>query len=152
MSTLSKVQEIVADALYVEKDECVESAKLMSDLGAESIDFLDIIFRLEQEFGIKLPKGDIESKARGSLSEEEFAVNGVIQDIGLENLKRAMPEVNPNDIRTGFLQRDIPTLFTVGTFVRMVNEKLGDASQVVALKSSSPTPVAPSLSKTATRL
>lgn len=148
-ATLSKVQEIVADALYVDKGECVESAKLMADLGAESIDFLDIIFRLEQEFGIKLPKGDIESKARGTLSEEEFAVNGVIQDIGLENLKRAMPEVNPSDIRTGFLQRDIPSLFTVGTFVRMVNEKLGP--QVVPLKSPASS-VAPRLSQAATRL
>lgn len=136
-STLEKVQEIIADALYVDKEECQPDAKLIGDLGAESIDFLDIVFRLEQEFKVKIPKGEIESKARGSLSEEEFATEGVISEAGLENLKKAMPEVKAEDVKKGLMQRDIPTLFSVATFVRMVDEKLnnqGSDTGVVSLK------------------
>ena len=156
MSTLEKVQEIIADALYVEKDECQADAKLMGDLGAESIDYLDIVFRLEQEFNIKLPKGEIEKKARGELSEEEFAVDGVIQPAGLENLKKAMPEVDASEIKEGLMQRDISALFTVATFVRMVEEKL-DGDQVVPLSTAPRRGAAPAvnddqpLSRTGTR-
>lgn len=134
-----KVQEIIADALYVDKEECTKDATLIGDLGAESIDFLDIIFRLEQEFGVKLPKGEVERNARGNLSDEEFAINGVIQPQGLENLRKAVPGAHADQITEGMLVRDIPSLFTVETFLHMVEEKLAakaEGSQAVA--SSSP--------------
>jgi acyl carrier protein len=123
-SVLDKVQSIIADALYVDKAEVVREASLMKDLGAESIDFLDIVFRLEKEFGIKLPKGDAERRARGNLTDDEFAINGLIQEKGLACLRAAMPEVEPTLIKHGLYVRDIPTLFTVGTFERMASEQL----------------------------
>ena len=98
----------------------------MGDLGAESIDFLDIVFRLEKEFSIKIPRGQMEQRARGDLSEEEFAVNGVLQPAGLEQLMKAMPEVDAAEIKQGLTVRDVPTLFTVMTFVTLVNEQLGE--------------------------
>ncbi len=124
MDTLQKVQEIIADALYVDMAEVKPEAVLMRDLGAESIDYLDIAFRLEKEFDIKLPKGDIELRARGGLSDEEFAVDGLIQPKGLEQLRKVMPEVDPAEIRQGLFVRDIASLFTVATFRRMVDEQL----------------------------
>jgi len=123
-SILEKVQAIIADALYVEKDEVVREASLMKDLGAESIDFLDIVFRLEKEFGIKLPKGDAERRARGNLTDDEFAINGLLQEKGLACLRAAMPEVDPTVIKHGLYVRDIPSLFTVATFERMAKEQL----------------------------
>ena len=121
--SFEKIQEIVADALYVDKEEVTKEASLMADLGAESIDFLDIIFRLEKEFNVKIPKGEIENKAKGGLSDEEFALNGVIQPKGIEQLKKALPEAG--DIPAGLAVRDISTLFTAATFERMVADQLG---------------------------
>lgn len=132
MDTLQKVREIVADALYLELEEVHPHSTLMRDLGAESIDFLDMIFRLEKEFDIKIPKGDIESKARGDLTDDEFAVDGRIQPKGLEQLRKALPEVNAEDIQPGLFVRDISSLFTVATFQRMVDEQLGSTQEAAA--------------------
>jgi acyl carrier protein len=124
MNVAEKVKEIIADALYADVATIKEESGLITDLGAESIDFLDIVFRLEQEFSIKLPKGESEKKAREGLSDEDFAINGVLQAKGLERLREMMPEVSPDAIKPGLLEKDIPTLYTVGTFVRMVEERL----------------------------
>lgn len=127
--TMDRVRKIIAEALYLESEEVTPDASLMKDLGAESIDFLDIIFRLEKEFSIKIPKGDIERKARGSLTDAEFAVNGIIQPKGLSALKAAMPEVDAGEFHEKLSLRDIPGLFTVSTFDRMVREQIGGASE-----------------------
>jgi hypothetical protein len=98
----------------------------MADLGAESIDFLDIVFRLEKTFGIKLPKGEVEQRARGELGDGEFEVQGVLQEKGLARLRTIMPEVSPEKFKSGLRVKDIPTLFSVATFERMVLEQLGE--------------------------
>lgn len=126
--SFEKVQEIIADALYVDKEEAGRDASLMKDLGAESIDFLDIIFRLEKEFGVKIPKGEIERKAKGDLSDDEFSINGKITGPGLDQLRSALPEANVDDIKEGLQMRDIPGLFTVATFERMVLDQLGETT------------------------
>jgi acyl carrier protein len=123
-TTFEKIQDIVAEALYCEKDQVTKNANLMADLGAESIDFLDIVFRLEKTFGIKIPKGEIESRARGDLADGEFEVNGILQVKGLERLRAIMPEVPAETIKTGLRVKDIATLFTVATFERMVLERM----------------------------
>jgi acyl carrier protein len=129
MQNFERVQAVIADALYLDKEEIQLDSSLMKDLGAESIDFLDIVFRLEKEFGIKLPKGEMERRARGGLSDADFAVDGRLTPAALEQVKRSMPEANQSEIKAGLLVRDLPTLFTVATFVRMVNEQLYGTSQ-----------------------
>lgn len=133
--TMDRVRNIISEALYLEKDEVTAEASLMKDLGAESIDFLDIMFRLEKEFSIKIPKGDAEKKARGALSEAEFAIGGVIQPKGIEALKDAMPEIDESKFAGKITMRDIPGLFTVATFDRMVREQLGltDVTNVISI-------------------
>jgi acyl carrier protein len=131
-TTFEKIQDIIAEALYCEKDQVTKEANLMADLGAESIDFLDIVFRLEKTFGIKIPKGEIESRARGDLAEGEFEVNGVLQTKGLERLRAIMPEVPAANIKIGLRVKDIATLFTVATFERMVIERMNPVSGVIA--------------------
>ncbi|MEI6398168.1 MAG: phosphopantetheine-binding protein [Pseudomonadota bacterium] len=128
-TTFEKIQYIVVEALYCDKEQVTREANLMADLGAESIDFLDIVFRLEKAFGIKMPKGDIELRARGELAEGEFEVHGVLQEKGLARLKAIMPEVDPTKVKAGLRVKDIATLFTVATFERMVLERLGDQPQ-----------------------
>ena len=140
-NTFEKIQEIISEALYCEKDQVQRNANLMTDLGAESIDFLDIVFRLEKAFSIKLPKGEIELKARGDLAEGEFEVHGVLQDKGLARLRAMMPEISPDKIKTGLRVKDIATLFTVATFERMVLERLNPSIDgVVDLAQTIPSP------------
>jgi acyl carrier protein len=121
---LDRIRSIIADALYCDVQEVSAETNLMRDLGAESIDFLDIIFRLEKEFSVKIPKGEIERRAKGNLSDVQFAINGLLTAEGLQQLKIAMPEVDSDEIRTGLYVRDIPTLFRVATFERLVREQI----------------------------
>lgn len=119
-----KIQSIIADALYVESDEVVRGVFLVDDLGAESIDFLDITFRLEKQFNIRIPRGELEKKAKGNLSDAEFAINGRLTPAGIQQLRDAMPEVPSDRIAAGIGIRDIGSLFMVDTFERMVLEQL----------------------------
>lgn len=130
---LEKIRTIIADALYVDLSEVQRDSNLMKDLGAESIDFLDIMFRLEKAFGIKIPKGEIERRARGGLSDEEFAINGMLTDLGLAQLRKAMPEIAADNITKGLYVRDIGSLFTVATFERLVAEQVEGAQKPVSI-------------------
>ena len=127
-----KVADAIAEALDVEKDEATPDAILMDDLGAESIDFLDIIFRIENAFNIKIPRGGMQKDILESdgVKEEELISAGALTALGIEKLKKYMPEINPDKITEGFKADDIPTLFTVQTFVNIVKKILneGDAN------------------------
>jgi acyl carrier protein len=115
-----KVAEIVADALGCEKEEVKPNASLIDDLGAESIDFLDIVFRLERGFKVKIPRGKIVEEARGDLTEAQFGTDGVVSDAGLQRLKVFLNEVPAERLTSPFKVADIPRLFTVETFCKMV--------------------------------
>lgn len=131
MKNLDRVRAVVAEALYLDLEEVQAKSNLMKDLGAESIDFLDIMFRLEKEFSIKLPKGEIEKKARGDLSDADFAVEGKLTDQALARVRAMMPEIGADAIKPGLMVRDIPGLFTVETFARMVDQQLfGESGDV----------------------
>jgi len=125
-----KVKESVVEALGVDEEEVTPSAVLFDDLGAESLDLLDIVFRLEKEFGIKIPRGGIQAEALSaegeSLKEEDLVVDGVLTPLGIEKLKMVMPEVDPARITEGFRADDIPTLFTVQTFVNITKQLVED--------------------------
>ena len=129
MKNLDRVRKVIAEALYIDIEEVTPNASLMKDLGAESIDFLDIMFRVEKEFSIKMPKGEIERRARGGLSDAEFAVEGKLTDKALARIREAMPEVSPDMLKPGLLVRDVPSLFTVTTFARMVDTQIFGSSE-----------------------
>lgn len=117
------VCEIVAEALGCEREDVKLTSILMDDLGAESLDFLDIVFKLEQTFGIQITRGEMESAARGDMSEDEFAPGGVISDAGLERLRELMPE-SSDRIEPGLRPVQILSLFSVQTFANIVVRKL----------------------------
>jgi acyl carrier protein len=115
-----KVAETIADALACDEDKVKPDASLINDLGAESIDFLDIVFRLERAFKVKIPRGKIVEDARGPLTEEQFQANGVVTDAGLARLKEFLNEVPADRFKTPLKSAEIPKLFTVETFAKMV--------------------------------
>jgi acyl carrier protein len=119
-----RVRKIIAESLCVSFEETTLDANLMRDLGAESIDFLDIMFRLEQEFKIRIPQREIEGIARGGLSPEEFEVDSILQEKGAERLRELLPEIPPDDIEPGMSLRELPSAFNVAVFVSIVNRKL----------------------------
>src|SRR5438067_5572126 len=85
-----KVSATLVEALNVDEEEIKPTSTLQGDLGAESIDFLDIVFRLEREFGIKIPRGELfpETIFQG---DPDFVQNGKVTDKGLAELKARMP-------------------------------------------------------------
>lgn len=113
------VRLIVADALGRGPDDVKLTSILMADLGAESLDFLDIVFRLEREFGIEITRGEMERASRGDMSQDEFAPGGVISERGLARLRELMPEA-ADRIVPGLRPTTILTLFSVQTFANMV--------------------------------
>jgi acyl carrier protein len=114
------VAATVADALGVEEDEVTPQASLIEDLNAESIDFLDIVFRLERAFKIKIPRGKIVENARGTLTESEFEQNGIVTESGFKQLRAYLSEVPAERFKTPTKVKDIPRLFTVETFCKLV--------------------------------
>jgi acyl carrier protein len=114
------VAETMADALGCDLADVRPDASLIEDLGAESIDFLDMVFRLERAFKIKIPRGKIVENARGTLSEAEFEQNGLVTDAGLAQLRAYLSEVPAERFKTPTKVKDIPRLFTPETFCKLV--------------------------------
>jgi acyl carrier protein len=123
---MQQVQEVLVDALGVDDDEVTAEATLMGDLGAESIDFLDIVFRLEKAFEIKIPREEL-FPAENLMNNSEFVQNGKLTEKGLAELREKMPHT---DI-TGFVDdpdiNKLGDLFTVDAIVNYVEGKLNAA-------------------------
>jgi acyl carrier protein len=122
-----KVATVLVDALNVEEDEITPTAKLQGDLGAESIDFLDIVFRLEREFEIKIPRGELfpESVFQG---DPEFVQEGKITDQGIGELRSRMPFADLNGFDHDRRVSSVPDLFTVEMVTRYIEWKLGQSA------------------------
>ena len=116
------VREVIAEALARDVSEVQPEHNLMEDLGAESLDFLDIVFKLERAFGIQITRGEMERAARGDMTDEEFAPSGVISEAGLARLRELMPEA-ADRIKPGLRPVQILALFSVRTFVNLAEAK-----------------------------
>lgn len=127
-----RVATIVSDVLAIDENKIGLKKRLISDLGAESIDFLDLIFQLEREFKIKAPLRQIEKEARGSLTDAEFEQNGVVTPAGMTVLKEHLSEVPEEFFKTNLKVNEIPTLFTVETFCKIVLNALKQAEKAPA--------------------
>ena len=121
----AKVSATLVDALNVDEDEIRPTSTLQGDLGAESIDFLDIVFRLEREFGIKIPRGELfpESIFQG---DPEFVQNGRVTERGLEELRARMPFADLSAFEADPQVSHISDLFTVELITRYIQGKLAE--------------------------
>ena len=120
----AKVVDAFCEALALDEDEVEMKSLVIDELGAESLDFLDIAFRLERAFGIKIPRGEIQ-KAAEDKAGDAFEESGKLTESGAAALREALPEVDSSKVEAGFPVRDIPRLFTVETFYNMVVDLLG---------------------------
>jgi acyl carrier protein len=115
-----KVAETMADALGCDVEKVKLDASLIEDLNAESIDFLDIVFRLERAFKVKIPRGKLVEDARGDLTEAQFEQGGVVSAVGFERVKTYFSEVPAERLKSPLNVADIPRLFTTETFCKIV--------------------------------
>jgi acyl carrier protein len=118
-----KVKTALVDALGVDDDEVTSSATMVGDLGAESIDFLDIVFRLEKSFGIKIPRGELFPE--DVLSSTEFVTNGKVNAAGMAALKARMPFYDLTKFEQNPSVQNFPNMLTVEDMVRYVQSKVG---------------------------
>ncbi len=121
----SKVSATLVEALNVEEEEIKPTSTLQGDLGAESIDFLDIVFRLEREFGIKIPRGELFPEAIFQ-GDPEFVQNGKVTDKGLAELKARMPFADLSQFEKNPEVSGISDLFTVDMITRYIQGKLDE--------------------------
>lgn len=113
------VRAIVAESLAMPVDQVSPTVSLIEELGAESLDFLDIVFKLERAYNIQITRGELERAARGDMSDDEFAPGGIISEAGLARLRELMPEAAAQ-IKPGLHPGQILSLFSVQTFVHLV--------------------------------
>ena len=122
-----KVTQVLVESLNVDEGDVTPTATLQGDLGAESIDFLDIVFRLEREFGIRIPRGELfpESIFRG---DPELVSDGKITDKGIDELRSRMPYADLSALDQVRRLTAVPDLFTVGLVTRYIAWKLGKSA------------------------
>ena len=118
-----RVVRVLVEALNADEDQIQPQARLQGDLGAESIDFLDIVFRLEREFGIKIPRGELfpESIFQG---DPEFVQDGKLTPKGLTELKERMPFADLSKFEQDPDFEGLRDLFTVDLISRYIKTKL----------------------------
>jgi len=117
-----KVRAALVDALGVDEDEVSPSATIVGDLGAESIDFLDIVFRLEKAFGIKISRGELFPE--DVLSSTEYVTNGKVTPAGIALLKQRMPFADLSKFEANPSVQNFANTLTVEDMVKYVESKL----------------------------
>jgi len=118
-----KIQVALVDALGVDEDEVTPDATLVGDLGAESIDFLDVQFKLEKAFDIEVQRGELFPE--DILTNADYVQDGKVTPEGIEELKKRMPFADLSKFEANPAVQDFGTLLTVGDMCRYVEAKVG---------------------------
>lgn len=123
----AKVTETLVDALGVDEEEVTPEATLTGDLGAESIDFLDIVFRLEKNFNIKISRGELFPENLAS-ADSGFVKDGMVTEAGIAELRKRMPHADVDKLAANPQVEHIQDLFTVQMMVNFLKNKLDSAA------------------------
>jgi acyl carrier protein len=118
------VCECVARVVDKDVSRVGESDRIIGDLGADSLDLLDLVFQLERRFAIKISPNGIEKRVRAELGETPLEIDGVYTPRALELLRRGLPEVPPEEIFEGLRASRLPYVFRVATFANLVERLL----------------------------
>lgn len=122
----NKVASVLEDALGVDEDEITPQSVLTKDLGAESIDFLDIVFKLEQAFGFKIEQGELFPD--NVAQDPEYVQEGKVTDKGLAALKERLPHADFSSLEQDRSVENVAEVFTVDAVVRFVENKLASTA------------------------
>ena len=123
-SVIDAVREIVAEAVALDIDEVGADATLFGEVGAESIDLLDILFRIERATGVKIEAGDLAEHIQGGIPDDEFGdEDGIVNARGLAHLKAVMPQIDVDELAGKLPAEEVITLFTVGNLADLVAQR-----------------------------
>ncbi len=128
----NKVRDAFVEALGVDDDEVEADAKVFDDLGAESLDLLEIVYLLEHSFQIQIPRDGVAEASKEDIDPSDYEVDGVLTELALEKLREVMPEVPTEEITAGLTANDIPRLFRVQTFINIVTRLLAEKGVTVS--------------------
>ncbi|KAA2262696.1 acyl carrier protein [Solihabitans fulvus] len=118
---LPAVQDAVVEALGLETEEVTPDSTLTGDLGAESIDLLDILFRIERATGAKIQASDLADHIQGGIPDAEFGTDDdMVSDLGLAHLQAVMPQIHIADLVGKLPADEVISLFTVRNLADMV--------------------------------
>lgn len=117
-----KIRTALVDALGVDEEEVRPEATLVGDLGAESIDFLDIVFRLEKAFNIKIPRGELFPE--DILTDANYVKDGKVTEAGLAEMRKRMPFANLDEFAKNPAVQEFGSLLTVADMCRFIEGKL----------------------------
>ena len=124
---LEKVTETLVDALGVDDDEVTSEATLVDDLGAESIDFLDIVFRLEKNFGVKIPRGELFPE--GLAADASLVTDGKVNEAGIAALREKLSHADIDAFAENPAVENIQSMFTVKMIINFIDKKLAEVGE-----------------------
>ncbi len=122
-----KLQGLIRGVLAVKPEEITMDKTLIGDLGAQSIDLLDLSFLIEDTFKITIAPNEFESDVKKSLPGEVFEKDGLLTEAALDELRKRLPEVDQSLLKTGFRKAELPTILTVGVFVHLIQRKMEES-------------------------
>jgi acyl carrier protein len=117
-----KIKVALTDALGVDEEDIKPEATLVGDLGAESIDFLDIVFRLEKAFDIKIPRNELFPE--DVLTDQKYVQDGRVTDVGVAELRKRMPFADLDAFAKNPVVQDFANVLTVADMCRFVESKV----------------------------
>ncbi|MFH8366949.1 acyl carrier protein [Streptomyces sp. NPDC018031] len=127
------VHQAVIEAVGAEPEEVRPEVTLLDELGAESIDLLDILFRLERSLGVKIQAAQLAEYVQGGIPDEEFGdENEIITERGLAQLKRVMPQIDVAALSGTLRATKVMGLFTVGNLVDLVQAQVDSVAVAAA--------------------
>jgi acyl carrier protein len=121
---LEQLKPLLVEVLGVRPDEIFSHCELVGDLGAESIDLLDLTFRIEESFKVRIEANELEREAIRQMPGGVYERDGYLTDEALAEIRRAAPELDQKKLVAGLRKADIPALLTVGFFVSLIQRKL----------------------------
>ena len=119
-----ELKPLLQEALGVRPEQIQMSSVLVADLGAESIDLLDLSFQIEDKFKVTIEANEIERKASKRSPGQAYEKDGCLTEEVLAEIRASAPELDPAKLVKGLRKNDLPSLLTVGFFVRLIQEKL----------------------------
>jgi acyl carrier protein len=148
----ARVLAVIAAAIECRVEEVTPTTPLLDGLGAESLDLLDIAFRLEAEFRIRMPRLNVMQRAEEHFGRDKLVSNGILTELGLQIVRTTMPEADRDRIKPGLRAAELGTLLTPQTFVRVVRRMLEAKKKALATCPHCPPEKACTLVESATTL
>jgi acyl carrier protein len=121
---LARLKPLIHEVTGAAPQDIRMESVFMTDLGAESIDLLDLSFLIEETFGVTIEANEFEREAKSRIPGGVYERDGVLTDEAIEELRRAMPEVDPRRLAPGLRKADLPTVLNVAVFVHLIQRKM----------------------------